>query len=403
MTRYKNVTSNVVLSIGASFVPILILQFIIQPFIASRVDAEVFGRIVLAIALLNVGVSIFGNSINNARLIDNHLYSEKKGDYPIFFIVLLVISIVVIFCALQFFSIGGNFLTTILFLIALAFSVAVEYYSVEFRIQLNYKNIFFGKVALTVGYCIGTLLFLIVGSWVMIFLLGAGFEFLFCMIKTEIWKEPLIFTQNKKTTARRILFLLLTSALASTLAYVDRFLIFPLFGGSELSYYYAASIVGKAISLIAGPIAGVILSYVAQMRSLTFKELNIYMIVLALLTVLGSIVAIYLSPPIIHLLYPDFLEYSKPYISVTVITAMFGFFYSFIWPIVLRFGRNYYPMMMQGIKATAYLLSGVLLIPSFRVLGVAYASLIGSIIQVMVVVVLAFIIIIRQERELRQS
>jgi len=403
MTRYKNVTSNVVLSIGASFIPIFILQFIIQPFIAGRVDTEVFGGIVLAIALLNVGVSIFGNSINNARLIDNHLYSEEKGDYPIFFLGLLVISIVVIFCALQFFTIGGNFLTTILFLIALAFSVAVEYYSVEFRIKLNYKNIFLGKIALTVGYCIGTLLFLIVGSWVMIFLLGAGFEFAFCLIKTKIWKEPLIFTQNGKTTARRILFLLLTSALASTLTYVDRFLIFPLFGGSELSYYYAASIVGKAISLIAGPIAGVILSYIAQMRSLTVKELNIYMIVLAIFTVLGSIVAIYLSPPVINLLYPNFLENSKPYISVTVITAMFGFFYSFIWPIVLRFGKNYYPMMMQGIKATAYLLSGILLIPGFRVLGVAYASLIGSIIQVLVVVVLAFIIIIRQERELRQS
>lgn len=117
----------------------------------------------------------------------------------------------------------------------------------------------------------------------------------------------------------------------------------------------------------------------------------------------GSIVAIYLSPPVINLLYPNFLENSKPYISVTVITAMLGFFYSFIWPIVLRFGRNYYPVMMQGIKATAYLLSGVLLIPSFQVLGVAYASLIGSIIQVMVVVVLAFVIIIRQERELRRS
>jgi O-antigen/teichoic acid export membrane protein len=139
------------------------------------------------------------------------------------------------------------------------------------------------------------------------------------------------------------------------------------------------------------------------MRSLTVKELNIYMIVLAIFTVLGSIVAIYLSPPVINLLYPNFLENSKPYISVTVITAMLGFFYSFIWPIVLRFGRNYYPVMMQGIKATAYLLSGVLLIPSFQVLGVAYASLIGSIIQVMVVVVLAFVIIIRQERELRRS
>lgn len=399
IARYKHIFINVVLSIGASFIPIIVLQFLIQPIIASRVGTEVFGRVLVAIALLNVGVSIFGNSINNARLVDNNHYGDQKGDYPVFFLGLLVLSIVVVFCALLLFTIDDNSLTMILFVLALVFSVAIGYYSVEFRIELNYKNILFSKLLLSFGYCVGALVFLITGLWVAIFLFGAGFEFIFCLIKTKIWKEPLGFTLNKKITARRILFLLLTSAFASTLTYVDRFLIYPLFGGSELSYYYAASIAGKAISMVAAPIANVVLSYVAQMQSISIKKLNIYLMVLATLTMLGSIIATYLSSPIIQLLYPGFLENSKQYIPITVITAMIGFFYSFVWPIVLRFGRNYYPVVMQIIKAAVYLLSGVLLIPGFRVLGVAYANLLGSTVQLLVVIVLAYVIVVRSKRE----
>lgn len=378
MMRVRKISADLFLNLFASFVPLFFLQYIIQPYVASIIGADRYGTLLLILGVLNIGVGIFGSTLNNARLLDNRFYEKVKGDYPLFLVAFCFFNSVFTFSTLRIYKIPLDWLSFSILICASILAVSNSYLVADYRIHLNYKKILASKLLLSVGYGLGLILFQLTSQWAWIFFIGYCLEFIYIVFTTQISREPYQITSNIQKSLRRLLFLILSAALGSVLIYLDRLIIFPVFGGSELSAYYAASIVGKTISLVTGPMAGVLLSYIVKISSITKRQFSLYCLTLVGFGILGYFVCLVISQPLIVFLYPDLLSSSLPYIPYTVVASMFSIFYSFVWPIVLRFGKNSYPLVITLLKAVVYLILVIALIRKHGVLGVALASLFAS-------------------------
>ena len=390
MIKIKKIIIDFVLNIAASTIPLILLQYFILPYIAKKIGTNNYGTIILILGIINIIVSAFGNSLNNGRLVDNKIYEKIKGDYSIILIIFSISTIISSVLALKIYNIKIFNLSSSVIIIAILLSVVNSYISVEFRIKLSYKKILLSKLFLTIGYIIGFLIFTNTLEWQYIIVSGYAFEFIYCLCSTSIWKEPLKITSNFKKTIKRVLYLLVSSFIGSTLIYFDRLLIYPIFGGSELSFYYAASIVGKTVSLISSPVTSVVLSYISRTVKITKKQYIIYSSIIVSLSVVGFIFCICISRPIILILYPDLLSGSLKYIPYVVFGSMLSLIYSFLWPIVLKFGNESYPVIIIIIKTIIYIGTVMILIKLIGIFGIIYANLLASLIQLILIFILGF-------------
>lgn len=390
ISRVKRVSGDMILNIIASSIPLFLLQFLIQPYVAKIIGSESYGSMLTIIGFLNIGMGVFGNSINNARLIDTRLYETQKGDFNLFLVLFNLVNGLLLVLIIKAYKFPLDNTGFALILISSFFTISSSYLSVEYRIQLHYKKIMFSRLIQAFGFALGSFLFFLTKKWEWIFFLGYGFEFLYVVSSTRLLKEPYRFTNNIKRVFSRITILVASSLLGSLLAYYDRLLIFPLFGGTELAIYYAATIVGKTLSLVTSPLSSVLLSYSTRLLSISRKHFLLFSLALLLTCIMGYFVCIQLSEPLIRLLYPEYLEAARKYISITVAASMFEVYYSFVWPIIFRFGKNHYPLLISGIKAVFYLFFSILLVNKYGVFGVCFSSLSGSMIQAFVVLFLGF-------------
>lgn len=385
MTIKKQIFNDVFLNIIATMIPLFVLQFIIQPFIARVVGAEIYGSILFVLGVINIAVGVFGNTLNNSRLIDNYKYYQIKGDYPIILIFFAFASSFFSIVIPQIYRISMDGFSSFFLASTTICAVVVSYLSVEFRILLKYKKILGGKIFLTIGYLLGTLLFVKFRRWEIIPFMGHGFELVYCFNTTTLWKEPFSITKNIRTTLLRIFFLVLSASMGAFFPYLDRLIIYPIFGGAELSAYYSASIIGKTIGLVIGPLGGVLLSYISHRAYIKLREFMLYSTTIITIGVVGFFSCLWISKPLIGLLYPDLLEASIPFIPFTIGSSMVGIYYTLIWPIVLRFGHNYFPLIITFLKGVTYIGFAVIFIQKYGVIGVAYASLLSSIVQAVTV------------------
>lgn len=67
--------------------------------------------------------------------------------------------------------------------------------------------------------------------------------------------------------------LFIAGLISRLINYADKLLIYPVLGGEEVAVYYAASIIGKMISMLISPISNVVLSYLAKIEK---KKDNIF-------------------------------------------------------------------------------------------------------------------------------
>ena len=90
----KRIAGDFALSLAASFISTGVLQILLYPFLAKYLSAEEYG---IALTIMGVGNTIssaFGGSLNNARLLQNTTYENRKlqGDFPVLFAVFSIAS-----------------------------------------------------------------------------------------------------------------------------------------------------------------------------------------------------------------------------------------------------------------------------------------------------------------------
>ena len=91
--KYKKIILDIVLNITATAIPLIILQLVVLPLIATKMSDELYGFTLTIISTITIIASSLGNALNNVRLIKNRVYEEKgiQGDFSILLLGELVI------------------------------------------------------------------------------------------------------------------------------------------------------------------------------------------------------------------------------------------------------------------------------------------------------------------------
>lgn len=377
----KNFIIDVLLNIISTALPLLILQTFSMPLIADREGPESYGLIVVIISLLTLSSFPLGNTLNNIRLLKNEKYksSEVDADFaPIligasFFSVVLFITIS--FILLEDLS-KWNIVLQALIVLGL---IIKDYWIVVYRINLNFKGILFNNIYLGLGYLLGTVLYYIIGYWEIIYLSALIFSLIYIISTSEIWKEPLKFSKEFKATFSDFIILYFSNILKNLLTYADKVLLLPLLGPLNVAVYYSATIIGKMLSMIFGPINSVILSYLTKVNNITNKIFLKGFLTILLVTVVGYFFTIITSPFILYALYPEWAEASLQVIYITTATTYITVLSSLFDPFNLRYNKIKWQIYMSASSIIIYMIVAIFLTQQYALMGFAISVLISKV------------------------
>lgn len=381
--RSGKVTGDVLLNFLAALIPIIVLQLIIYPRVAAGVDADKYGLMITIYSFMSMISLSLGNVVNNIRLINLKEYENNKivGDYNFIILFFVIVNAAIIIVGTIYYEPQIDILSIILILLASTFLLLDEYLEVAFRIELNYKRILENRMCLTIGYLIGFILFFMTSRWEYIFLFGQIGSFVFIISHTLLLREPFVKTKLFKKVSRDIIFLLGASIVGNAMSYADKLLLYPLLGGRQVAIYYTAAIIGKMVSMAITPITGVMLSYISHKNYVSKEIFHRVIFIGVLVSVIGYIVCIVITKPILMILYPQWMEVAMKYVPLTTLAVVISAFCSLINPFVMKFCNMYWQTVISLISTGMYLASSIVLLHFFGLMGFCCGTVLGYMVK----------------------
>ncbi len=386
----KKLASDMILSIASSALPIVVLQLIILPIVSRQLGDDRYGMVVTIISYINVLPSAMGNVINNIRLLYDRKYRNEgqEGDFNVILLGTFVINVIslVVFTFVYRFDIS-----VIIWLMICIVSILVsayEYYSVAFRITLDYVATLISNIYLSLGFLLGFLLFIKTDRWPLIYILGYAAALCYILVKMPLWKEKLRLTVLFADTIKESGTLFAAGLIARLINYADKLIIYPMLGGEEVAIYYAASVIGKMISMMISPISNVVLSYLARMKK---RKDNVFWMVFAISGVVGLVgyfICLLVSRFILQILYPQYLDIAITYIPLTTATAVIVAMTGIMNPFVLKFVAMKWQILINSITLTVYVLLAMFLFTLGGMIGFCWGVLIANVLKLAIIILI---------------
>ena len=375
------------LGILASAVMVASSQLCIFPLLARIYDANAYGLILTVAAVGNVFVAVFGASLNNVRLVMESEY-EEEGCAGDFIPLLLILSIIgTALCKVYLVGVVGISAITDILLLGFVLCGIIRTYGIAaFQIKIDFFRNLILSLLTALGNVIGCLIVFLMHNekiWPLAFLLGQIAGVMYISQKSNIFYEPFVFTRLFWKTTRKEAVLILTTFCSQILGYLDRFLLYPLLGGSAVAAYVVASFFGKCLGLVVNPIGSVLLSYYSNKKyGMNRRKLwrnNFIVIVLAMGFMLFSFA---FSEMGTSWLYPSLIDNAKPYLVVANLAAVVNVVGNMIQPVVLKFASTPWLVGNQIFYMTIYFGLGLFMIKIDGLMGFSYAALIASMVRV---------------------
>lgn len=382
--KIKVVSKDVVINITANIIPVIVLQFIVLPLIGKCIGSEEYGSFLAVLAVIHLIISITSGSLSNARLLLNKKYDlgNEQGDYNFYLIIYAIITIVVVTSGYIFYSSNWSLTDILAISILSVIWMVKDYLIVEFRLSLSYHKILLNNIIMALGFLLGVWLFSFFPYWYLIFLCGYFASFVHVLIYTSLIREPITKTRFFPDLSHILYKIVIASIIGMLVINFDRLLLFPLVGGTLVSIYYSASIIGKMMSLISSPISTVFLSYFVRIdHSLSSKTLNFSFLIIMLGGIIMYVFCVLISPYILDILYPLWSRESMQYVPITSGIAAFELIIAITNPIALRFCHINYQIKIQLIYLVIYLTCCLLLFIAFDMKGFAYGVLVATIVK----------------------
>lgn len=386
----KRFSLDVAINVIANVIPVIILQLIIQPIIAKKIGAEDNGLFITILALIHFVVPTTSAALCNSRLLFSTQKREEKGDYNIYLALFSVLNLFVIVVGSLLYIRNASLIDVLLISLLSVIWMWKDYLIVDFRINLNFTNILINNIILSIGLLIGLLFFYCLNlNWYVIFLCGYILSFIHAFIKTDLIQEPIKRTRLFSNLTKVIWPIVFANIFGMLAVNFDRLILFPLVGGTLVSIYYSASIIGKLISLISSPISNVFLSYIVRIDAFTIRKLNVLYLVMFVGGLFFYIICILASPFLLNMLYPLWAKESIVLVPITSAVAVFDLIISITNPIVMRFCDINYQIIIQLAYLVIYAISGFLFYNIWGLLGFAFAVLTSSVVKVILIYLIA--------------
>lgn len=378
------------LNICAVGFPIAMLQLVVYPYLSRRIDTDSYGLMITMYSAWMVVSNSLGNVLNNIRLLHANEYEEKQitGDFNIFLRRWEVINLVVIL-ALTIYYIQGFNIIDIIFSLLIASCIFLKaYIEVGFRIRLNYRSILINGLLQGTGFLLGMIVFSITGAWQFVFLFGFLFSMTYSAVRTGLLKEPCVRTEFYHKVSRESIQYTFATFSNSLMSYADKMVLYPLMGGHSVSVYYTATILGKIVSMLTGPITSVVLSYISKWNQ---KNRNVFSKVLLsgmLLAVLGYFITLSISRPVLALLFPQWVQEVMQLLPLTTATIVIQTLNAFLNPFVLKFYDIKWQIVINMSSASVYFLGALALWYFYGITGFCIGTICGQLVKTLIIIML---------------
>lgn len=392
------------LNIISAALPLLVLQLVSYPLIAKVLGGEEYGMIITLISIFTVVSFPLGNVLNNIRLLKDKDYKEanEEGDFNPLIVGSSFISVILIISISLFVDSSLSMLDLILLSLITVGSLWKEYLVVTFRLVLNYRGILLNNVFMSLGYLVGSFLFLYVQSWQMIYFIGLLFSLIYIIRHTSLHKEQMKFSSLFKDTASKGLLLYIANLLKNILSYADKLILLPLLGPVSVAIYYSSTILGKIISMMINPVNSVILSYLVKVDRISLKRVVKMFSISSLLGLFGYLITIWISPYFLGFFYKDWAEQSLDLIYITTATAIIGVLSTVLQPFNLRFNKISWQIYMSGLHLIVYVASAYYFFKIGGLKGFTFGVLVAGVFK-LVLQVSVFLLNYRRNNQTNSS
>lgn len=351
--QYKFIES-IALSVVALGIYNFATQFVLYPFFNRRLGDEVFGDLLTILSVLSVLSMSVGVGANYSRMACKPRFETENGDYNRFLCFCIIPVAVIPFVSLFFFD--GVATASYIFLPILSVAMMLRYYAeVDFRLETNYRKNFVFYIILTVGYFVGLCFFKLTKSWETAILTGELAAVLFVVAAGKIFRKPHFEKSEKHKEVIKSCFALSGSQLFSNLTLnADRLIIGAFSTGTDVTVYYTASLLGKAMALLTGPVSGVLIGFLAKAKSFGRKQFLLCSFASIAMGFAAFLVFIPLSPLIIGFLYPDTAGESARFFTLANGGQIVYFISNLLLVIVLRFAKEKIQLYINIVYSIAF-------------------------------------------------
>lgn len=344
-----------------------IIQLFVNPYLTHQMGATDFGVILSIQSVVSIMAATFGTGANYSRMMTVSKKEDPKGDYNIFLGIIALLSLVVTLVMLMVFH-KLNMVMYVSSAVLMVGSVLRYYGDVSYKQTLNYKGYLLYYVAISVGYVIGTLMFPITRSWGIALCLGEVFATVFVAKTGVIYKRPLFEKSDKHDFIMRSVWQLSFAYLISGIIMnSDRILTMLFVGSAEVTIFYTATLVGKIVAMLTGPLNGVVMGHLSQYEGkLSKKVMAAISGAMMVVCVIVLVVSVVTSHIFVKIMYSDVYELAKPLFLLANAGQIFYFTSESLMVIVLRFTGERLQIVLNVAYAVLYFL---LVIPGVKIWG----------------------------------
>ena len=345
---------SVVLSMAALGIYNCVIQFLLYPALNRRLGTEVFGEILTLLSIQTVPVISAGAGVNYARMANVPHFKAENGDYNRCLLVCfgLIASVSVGTLCIR----GTTYAVSFILYPVLGIVTALRYYaSVAFRLEINYRKNFVFYILLSVGYLLGMLVFRLTSLWETALLAGEVLAVFYVLCTSPVLRRPYLKTSPHAHTVYRSCGALVFSQIFCYLTLnADRLLIGSLRSGTEVTIFYTASLLGKAMAMLTEPIAGVAIGYLARSKGFGRKQFLLCSGAGVFAGLAACAVFVPLSPFLIGILYPDIAADAAPYFLIANSGQILYFVANLLLVILLRFTKEKYQLYINIVYCAAF-------------------------------------------------
>lgn len=357
------------------------IQLAVYPFFNSKMGATTFGVVLSLHSMLIIIAGGCGSAANNSRMVTQLKFTPSNGDYNF---ALFILSIVSMIAGTIFFMVAARADITpaavLLYGGLMCLMLLRHYGDVEFRLHANFKRYFIFYFLLSAGYSLGLYIYRLSGQWALAFLVGEALAIVYVIWRGTIFNRP-AWKRTQFTSAvwKSVSFLLAANFISLLVVNADRILLLFFESGEAVTAYYVASLMGKLVALLSGPVSGVMLSYLVRYDGLLSRQE--YLQGAGLILIMSGVAfagCFLLSPWFIGWLYPSILAMAKPLLALAIAGQIIYFAASMLRVVLLRFFEEKYQTYLNVIYGIGFFGTIILALIFGGIYEFAWAVLIAN-------------------------
>lgn len=366
-----------------------VLQLFVYPFLSHRLGAQTMGNVLYVMGLVAIVAPAVGLAANNTRLIERRSCTPENGDFLLSMLLqTLPLGAVLLWAASPYLHGAADYVLCALLILLTTF----RYYAdVEYRMTLRYRGYFGYYAAISAGYLVGLGIYAVSGNWILCFLLGEAAALLVSAVGGCVLR-PMTLSAYAKSMNWHVLILSASYLLYNGVLNLDRVLLQNLVSSTAVTVYYVASLLGKTVALLVGPLNGILIGYLTRgTGTVTRRQYGIASFLCMAMGAVCYAAILVVAPVFVHLLYPSIELEVLAIAKVANLSQIFCFSSSLLLTILLTFASQKWQLAIQLIYAVLFFAAGTAAALNAGVTGFVWSGLAVNILRFAMTVVIGFV------------